>query len=323
MIAGRRTLAAGLLLGAIADAVFGDPVRYHPVAGFGTLAGRLERAVYADDRRHGAGYALACVAGSAALGWAAQRATRRRPVAHTLAVAVGTWAVLGGTGLVRAGEALHDRLAAGDLPGARAELPRLCARDPAGLDAAGLARAGVESVAENTGDAVVAPLLCGAVAGLPGLLAYRAINTLDAMVGYRTPRYLRFGWAAARLDDVANWLPARCTGVLAAGCAVVVGGSPGDALRTVRRYGGRHPSPNAGRCEAAFAGALGVRLGGVNVYFGEREDRPVLGDGRTVTPADLARAARLSRAVGVAAALLAIAVALVPGAAAPAVRSAA
>ena len=113
----------------------------------------------------------------------------------------------------------------------------------------------------------------------PGLLGYRAVNTLDAMVGHRSPRYERFGWAAARLDDLANWVPARVAGLAAALAAPLVGGSPAAALRAVRRDAGQHPSPNAGVVEAAFAGALGIRLGGRNVYGGRVEERGVLGDG--------------------------------------------
>jgi adenosylcobinamide-phosphate synthase len=163
----------------------------------------------------------------------------------------------------------------------------------------------VESVAENTADAAVAPLFWGAVAGLPGLLGYRAVNTLDAMVGHRSPRYERFGWAAARADDVATWLPARITAALTVACAPPTGGSAGRALRTWWRDGAAHPSPNAGRCEAAVAGALGVRLGGRNAYGSRIEDRPVLGDGPRPTATDVGRAVRLSRAVWVAAAVLA------------------
>ena len=171
-----------------------------------------------------------------------------------------------------------------------------------------MARACLESVAENTSDAVVAPLLWGAVAGVPGLLGYRAVNTLDAMIGHRSPRYRHFGWAAARLDDVANWLPARVAGWAASLAAPLVGGSTAEARHTVRRDSGRHPSPNAGVVEAAFAGALGVRLGGRNVYAGRGEDRGVLGSGRPVETADIARANRLAAAtsllsLGVAAAL--------------------
>ena len=166
-------------------------------------------------------------------------------------------------------------------------------------------RATVESVAENTSDAAVAPLFWGAVAGVPGLLAYRAANTLDAMVGYRSPRYARFGWASARLDDVLNWLPARATAALTVLTAQLAGGSPAGAWRAWQRDGAAHPSPNAGRCEAALAGALGLRLGGRNVYGSRVEERPTLGDGQPPVRGDIGRAVRLSRAVWTAAATLA------------------
>ncbi|SNS92658.1 adenosylcobinamide-phosphate synthase [Geodermatophilus saharensis] len=299
--------ALGLALGAAADLLLADPARRHPVAGFGTLAAALERRAWRDSRAAGAGYATVLVAGAAGLGTAVDRVTRRRPAARTAAVAVATWAVLGGTSLGRAATAMSGVLAAGDLPAARALLPTLAGRDPSALDGGELARATVESVAENTSDAAVAPLVWGALAGLPGLLGYRAVNTLDAMVGHRSPRYARFGWAAARADDVANWLPARLTAALTVALAPLAGGSPRGALRVWRRDGAAHPSPNAGRCEAAAAGALGLRLGGRNVYGSRVEDRPVLGDGRAPDGSDVARAVRLSRAVWLAAALLAAA----------------
>lgn len=214
--------------------------------------------------------------------------------------------MLGGTSLARTGSAMSDRLRGDDLEGARDLLPSLCGRDPAHLDAAGLTRAAAESVAENTSDAQVAPLLWACVGGVPGALGYRAINTLDAMVGHRSPRYARFGWAAARLDDAANYLPARLTAVLTAVCAPVVGGSPADAIAAWRRDARRHPSPNAGVVEAAFAGALGVRLGGPTQYHHELQIRPVLGDGAIPTVTDLLRAVRLSRAVQAAAVLLCV-----------------
>src|SRR5262249_572014 len=153
-------------------------------------------------------------------------------------------------------------LAAGDLEEARTRLPHLCGRDPASLDLAGVARASLESIAENTSDAVVAPLIWGALAGAPGLLAYRAINTLDAMAGDRSPRYQRLGGAAARLDDLANLLPSRVTAGLTTVCAPLVGGSARGAWQVWRDDAATHPSPNAGQVEAAFAGALRVRLGG-------------------------------------------------------------
>jgi adenosylcobinamide-phosphate synthase len=165
-------------------------------------------------------------------------------------------------------------------------------------------------VAENTVDAVVAPACWAAAYGAPGAGFYRAVNTLDAMVGYRSPRYRHFGWASARLDDVANLAPARVSALLFAGLAPTVGGSPRSALSAWRRDGSAHPSPNAGPVEAAAAGALGVTLGGRTVYPHGVEERPRLGAGQPPTPADLARAARLSRLVGVAAAVLSAALAV-------------
>ncbi|MEU0932318.1 cobalamin biosynthesis protein [Embleya sp. NPDC005971] len=300
--------AVGLAAGVVLDAAFGDPRRGHPVAGFGSAAGRLEQALYRDDRARGLGYTALCVGAGVGLGLALRRAVAGRPLADAVVTAGCTWAVLGGTTLRREARLIAAPLVAGDLPAARAALPRLVGRDPARLDDKGIARAVVESVAENTSDAVVAPLFWGAVAGVPGLLGYRAINTLDAMVGHHTPRYENFGWASARLDDAANWLPARLTGLLTVAAAPVVGGDPARALAVLRRDGGSHPSPNAGRCEASAAGALDVRLGGRNVYAGRTEDRPALGDGPPPSPTDIHRANRLSAAVGLASAALAVAV---------------
>jgi adenosylcobinamide-phosphate synthase len=309
MMPSRRGLAAGLLLGAALDAVLADPRRGHPVAAFGAAASRAEAALWADRRSRGITMVAVCLAPVAAAGLAGQVAAAHRPAARVAVTGLATWAVLGGTSLAREAQAIGGLLDHGDLPAARRRLPALCGRDPDRLDAAGLARAAVESVAENTSDAVVAPLLWGAVFGLPGLLGYRAVNTLDAMIGHHSPRYERFGWAAARLDDAANLIPARVTGLLAAGLAPAVGGSPRHALRMLRRDGGQHPSPNAGRCEAAFAGSLGVQLGGQNVYHGRTEQRGLLGDGGPPDAADLARAVRLSRLVGAAAAALAAVIA--------------
>lgn len=144
-----------------------------------------------------------------------------------------------------------------------------------------------------------------AVTGVPGVLGYRVINTLDAMVGHRSPRYARFGWAAARLDDVVNYVGARVGGALVVVCAPVTGGSPGGALRAWWRDAAQHPSPNAGVVEAAFAGALGVRLGGPTQYRHELQIRPTLGDGRVPGVDDLRRSVVLSRAVQLASALVA------------------
>ena len=312
----RYANAAGLIAGALLDAVLGDPRRFHPVAGFGRAAGALERVLYAPSRMAGAGYAAVAVGVPVAAAVAASAATRRRPLARFALSAALTWTVLGGTSLRREAVAMARSIDDGDLAAARRRLPSLCGRDPSQLGAAELARATVESVAENTSDAVVAPLWWGAVAGLPGLAAYRAVNTLDAMVGHRSARYERFGVAAARLDDVANLVPSRLTAVLTAGLAPLVGGSIERALRTWARDGARHPSPNAGQCEAAMAGALGVRLGGRNVYAGRAEERPTLGAGRRPAVLDIRRSARLSAAVGAATAVLAAGFALRAGRAA-------
>lgn len=305
--------AAGLALGVVADLAFADPRRGHPVAGLGAAATVVERRLWADRRSAGVAHTAVVTAAAAGLGTALSSATRRRPVARSLVTAAATWTVLGGTSLARTAGRMAAALADDDLPAAREVLPSLAGRDPRGLGAGELARATVESVAENTSDAVVAPLFWGAVAGVPGLLAYRAVNTLDAMVGHRSARYERFGWAAARLDDVANWAPARITAVLTVACAPLAGGSPPGALRAWHRDGAAHPSPNAGRCEAAMAGALGLRLGGRNVYGSRVEDRPALGSGRPPRTADILRAVGLSRAVGTAAAVLAVACRLARG----------
>jgi adenosylcobinamide-phosphate synthase len=287
--------AAGLLLGYAVDALVGDPRRGHPVAAFGRLAGWVEHRTYASRRGAGVVHSGLLVGGSALLGLVLVR-TIRGTLPRVLVTAAATWAVLGGRSLRHEATVLAEQLSAGDLAAARVQVTHLVGRDPSRLDADELARACVESVAENTSDAVVAPLLWGAVAGVPGLLAYRAANTLDAMVGHRSERYLRFGWASARLDDLLNLGPARLAGLLAAIAAPLVDGSPRDAVAAVRRDAARHPSPNAGVVEAAFAGALGVRLGGVNVYGGEVEDRGTLGDGRPVEVGDVQRAVVLSRA---------------------------
>jgi adenosylcobinamide-phosphate synthase len=227
----------------------------------------------------------------------AAAATRRRPVARAMLVAAATWTVLGGASLRRQARSLAAELQVGDLPAARQRLPSLCGRDPSTLDATELTRATVESVAENTADAAVGPLVWGALAGLPGLVGYRAVNTLDAMVGHRSLRYARFGTASARADDAANLVPSRLTAALAVTAAPLVHGSPVRTAAVWLRDGHRHPSPNAGQVEAAFAGALGVRLGGRNTYAGRVEQRPTLGDGPPPEVPDIDRAAHLSAAV--------------------------
>jgi adenosylcobinamide-phosphate synthase len=302
--------ALALLVGVAIDAVIADPRGGHPVALFGRAADRMRRRCWRDSRVTGALFWLGCVGPPVLLGALAERATVRCRLASGAALAAGTWCALGGTTLAREGRHLARTLEVGDLPEARRRLAALCARESTGLPETELARATIESLAENTSDAVVAPLLWGLAFGLPGVLGYRAVNTLDAMVGYRSPAYARFGWASARLDDIANLVPARLTGLLAAALAGRVGGSRRQAMRVLRRDGGAHPSPNAGRCEAAFAGALGIRLGGANSYAGQVDSRPALGEGAWPVRADVGRAVTLSRSVGMAAAGLVAAVGL-------------
>jgi len=293
-------------VGYLADRVAGDPNRGHPVAGFGAAASWLEARWYADRRAAGVVHTGALVGAAVALGAVFERLISNRSWSTVVTTAAATWAVLGGRSLSREAATVAGQLADGSLLAARDQVRHLVGRDTAELSTEEVARAAVESVAENASDAIVAPLLWGAVAGLPGLIGYRAVNTLDAMIGHRTPRYLEFGWAAARLDDLANWAPARLAALAAAVWAPLIGGTAGKAIDVARRDAGRHPSPNAGVVEAAFAGALDVQLGGRNAYHGTVEDRGVLGNGRPVTVADIDRADRLAAAVSLTALVVAV-----------------
>lgn len=302
---------AGLALGFALDRLLGDPRRGHPVAGFGRVASALERTTWSDRRCAGVMHVAVLVGGAVGVGVAAEQV--RRPILHTAIVGVATWAVLGGRSLDREAAAVERLLVADDVAAARVRVRHLVGRDTRALSGDEVARAAIESVAENTSDAVVSSLVWGAVAGVPGLLGHRAANTLDAMIGHRSPRYTRFGWAAARLDDLLNLPGSR----LSASLACALGPDRLGAVRAWRRDAAAHPSPNAGQVEAAFAGALGIRLGGRNVYGppGEEwtEDRAVMGDGRAASIADLERARHLANRVDLAATGVAVAFALVLG----------
>lgn len=304
--------AVGLLGGWLLDAAAGDPRRGHPVAAFGGLAERLERRLYRDARTAGAVYAAVLVGAPTAAVWAVDRRLRGGRAALLGTVA---WAALGGRSLGREARAVGGAVKEGRLDDAHRRVRALVGREPGRLGPAELCRAVVESVAENTVDAVVAPLLWGAVAGPAGVVAHRCANTLDAMVGHRSPRYARFGTAAARLDDVLAWAPARVTAALAVAMAPLVSGSVPAAARVTRRDAGNSPSPNAGQAEAAFAGALGRRLGGVNRY--DAGDRATVtgpfGEGPEPGPEDVERAVRLSRAIGAVTAVLCATVLTRPG----------
>ena len=304
--------AAGLALGFAADRAFADPAHWHPVAGFGAVAQGVERALNrpgaapARARAAGVVYVAGMVGGAASLGvvsgWLADCGLRRHPAGRfavdVVFTAAATWVSLGGTSLLRVAGTIGDAMAAGDVDGAREWLPWLCGREPYQLDPQELARATVESVAENTADAHVAPVVWGAVAGAPGILAYRAANTLDAMVGHRSERFENFGWAAARLDDALNWIPARLAGLATVAAAPSVGGRMRDAVGAWKRDAHGHPSPNAGVVESTAAGALGVELGGRTPYAYGVEFRGRLNAGAAlVQAADISRALALERRV--------------------------
>ena len=281
--------AAAIAAGLVADRLAGEPpARLHPVAAFGRVMAWVEARTWRPSRWAGV---VPVVAG---VGVAAAAAEAVRSVAGA------TYLAVAGRELCNAAERVALALDRGDLEEARRLLPALVGRDPTGLDEKEVARAAVESVAENTVDAVVAPALWAAAGGARGALAYRAVNTLDAMVGHRSARYERYGWASARLDDLAGWVPGRLTAALVAGLRPA---AAAEVWRAVRRDAPAHPSPNAGVAEAAFAAALGLRLGGENRYgeLGERvELRPPLGSGRPPEAADITRAVELSRDVAVA-----------------------
>ena len=299
----------GAAAGYLADLLLADPRRGHPVAAFGSAAAALERVTYRDAKAAGAIHVGLLTAAAVFLGATLQRsASHRYRLGGVAVTAAATWTALGGTSLLRIAEQVAHCVQHGDVAAARQLLPSLCGRDPDCLDAEGLIRATLESVAENTSDAQVAPLFWAILGGAPAVLGYRAINTLDAMIGYRSPRYSKFGWAAARLDDLANYIPARITATLVVFSAPRIGGTPFGAMRAWHRDAAQHPSPNAGVVEASFAGALGVQLGGPTQYRHELQIRPGLGEGRRPTVVDLHRAVRLSRSVQAAAVLIGLAV---------------
>lgn len=209
------------------------------------------------------------------------------------------WQVLAAKCLADSAARVHAALAKGDLSGARRALSMIVGRDTKHLPAPAVARAAVETVAENTSDGVVAPMLFFAIGGAPLAVAYKAINTMDSMIGYKNEKYLFFGRAAARLDDAANFIPARLTALLMIPAAALCGLDWRAAFRIWRRDGKKHESPNAGRPEAACAGALGVQLGGEATYGGRIVRKPLIGDAGDVAPADILRANALLRAAAV------------------------
>jgi len=298
-----------------ADLLLGDPRRLpHPVVGIGRLVAALERLLYGRIRSRRAGGILLVsitllLVGS--LGWGVLAlADRLHPALAAIALVWLAWTCLAVRELHRQSAAVIACLNTGDLDGARQALSMIVGRDTAELDEQGVLRACIETVAENSSDGIVAPLFYLGLAGPVGGLLFKAVNTMDSMIGYRNARYSDFGWGAARLDDLLNWLPARLTALLLVLASVPLGLDAAGAWRVMQRDGRKHASPNAGWPEAAVAGALKVQLGGPASYFGRWQEKPAFGDaGRLLTVADYQRMIRLMYTV----ALLALGLACLVG----------
>jgi adenosylcobinamide-phosphate synthase len=297
-LANPALIAVALLL----EAAFGYPDRFfaairHPVVWAGALIAWLDRTLNAGDRKSGVVALFVLLIAAGLPTWALQ-AWLLMVLPRWMAVLIlGALAssLLAQRSLFAHVRAVETGLHAG-LDGGRAAVSQIVGRNPASLDAAGVARAAIESLAENFSDGVVAPALWGAALGLPGIALYKAINTADSMIGHRTPRHEAFGWAAARLDDVVNLPASRFAAMLIMVAAALGRADAGAAWRAVWRDAGKHRSPNAGWPEAAMAGALGLRLAGPRVYGSERVEDAWMGDGRATADADdIARALRIYR----------------------------
>ena len=263
----------------------------HPVVWIGRLIETLERHWNRPERSEGTRRALGVVTmiivagGAAAVGYVIQVSAQQLPFGMVMVVVIAT------VGLAQRSLYVHVRdvlrpLKGADLPAAREAVSKIVGRDTAQLSQSGVAAAAIESLAESFNDGIVAPAFWLAAGGLPGLFAYKALNTADSLIGHREPRWRMFGWASARADDLANLIPSRLAGLL-----IVAAG--GGGLRVMWRDAPRHASPNAGWPEAAMAGALGVELGGAATYEGVMHERPLFGTGRRPEASDLARALQM------------------------------
>ncbi len=297
--------AGAMAVAMVVDALVGWPDRLfarigHPVTWLGRLIAALDqrwnRAADAPRKRRAVGVFAALIVIGVASGLAlAVQTAMPQGWGRVVLLGVLAWPFVALRSLRDHVAAVARPLQAGDIAGARRAVSMIVGRDPNQLDEAGIARAAIESLAENTSDGVVAPLFWGALFGLPGIAGYKAINTLDSMIGHHTERHEFFGWAAARIDDVANVIPARLTGLLYA----LLSARPRDAMSCVARDARQHRSINAGWPEAAMAGGLGVRLCGPRTYHGELADEPWLNEGaRDPVAGDIARGLTLySRAM--------------------------
>ena len=294
-----------LLAAASLDAVAGDPRWFpHPVRSMGIVIRWCDEHI---RKVSGHPYALRAAGIALALGLPlcvfvlsreaivmADRATWWLGSLVSIGLA---WMTLAARDLWDHVQVVSEQLDRANLPEARRAVGMIVGRDTDQLSQEGLARATIETVAESTSDGIIAPLFYLALGGAPLALAYKAVNTLDSMIGHKDERYVDFGWASARLDDVANWIPARLSAVLIIMIAALIMGEPArvrTGWRVLWRDGGRHPSPNSGQPEAAMAGSLGVQLGGINFYHGVPNDRPLLGKGgRQPIPSDIKAASHV------------------------------
>jgi adenosylcobinamide-phosphate synthase len=296
------------------DCVLGWPGAFyarigHPVTWLGRLINVLDARWNRDNypvwlRRLAGLFATLFVTGLASVLALAVQIAFVSGWSKVLLVGILAWPFVALRSLYQHVAAVAHPLQSGDVTAARQAVSMIVGRDPRGLDEAGIARAAIESLAENTSDGVIAPLFFGVLFGLPGIVGYKAVNTLDSMIGHRSTRHEAFGWAAARIDDVANFVPARLTGLLFA----LIAAHPKNALACMVRDAHRHRSINAGWPEAAAASALAVRLCGPRVYHGVLADEPWLNEGaRDPLGLDVARALKLyARAMALLAALLVV-----------------
>ena len=302
-----KTLPAALC-GYALDCLLGDPAALtpiHPVVWMGKGVRALENALRerfpkTEPGELAAGAVMAALLGigtvlsSAAILWLVRR---KSPFAAFLLASVWSWQVLAAKNLRGEAKNVQSKLEHDSLDAARQAVARIVGRDTAALSPEGVARAAIETVAENFSDGVIAPMAYLMLGGAPLALGYKAVNTMDSMVGYKNESYLYFGRAAARLDDLVNYIPARLSALLLIAAAHLTGEDAGNALRIWRRDRRNHASPNSGQCEAAAAGALHLRLCGPASYFGVRHDKPYIGDDdRPVTPGDIDRVCRMESA---------------------------
>ena len=281
-------MTAAIALGAFfADCAFGDPrSSLHPVVLMGKLISLLERLLYREEGSNGRKLfsggvlmALTLAVSYGAAGTLIFFAEKSGvPYASEVLQAIMLSFMISPRALAEAGREIYGCLSAGDMERARQKVGWIVGRDTENLSEGEVTRATVETISENTVDGIVSPLFYFFLGGLPLAVAYRAANTMDSMIGYKNEKYLFFGRAAARFDDAWNYVPARIAGVLFVIAAFILGKDWRGAWRILRRDSAKHPSPNGGWTEATTAGALGIRLGGVNYYFGKPSFRAYMGD---------------------------------------------